>query len=137
MRRYSRRRRALSIPEISLTPLIDTALTLLIIFMVTAPMMNNSIKIELPKGSAKEDANTPQELIVSINKNGQLFFNGIPTTSDQLIGQIQKNIGKNKERTVFVKADQTARYGKVIETLDKIKVIGGVQDVVLATQKSS
>ena len=137
MRRYSRRRRALSIPEISLTPLIDTALTLLIIFMVTAPMMNNSIKIELPKGSAKEDANTPQELIVSINKNGQLFFNGIPTTSDQLIGQIQKNIGKNKERTVFVKADQTARYGKVIETLDKIKVIGGVQDVVLATQKSA
>jgi biopolymer transport protein ExbD len=137
MRKYSRRRRVLSIPEISLTPLIDTALTLLIIFMVTAPMMNNSIKIELPKGAAKEDTHTLQELIISINKNGQLFFNGIPTTSDMLIGQIQKNIGKNKERTVFVKADQTAQYGKVIETLDKIKVIGGVQDVVLATQKSS
>ena len=57
MTRYNRRKRRASVlmQEISLTPLIDMALTLLIIFMVTAPMLNNAIKVELPKGQAKED----------------------------------------------------------------------------------
>ena len=66
MYRYLRRRRKTGclVPEITLTPLIDTALTLLIIFMVTTPMMHNAIKVNLPRGNVKEDRGSKQELIV-------------------------------------------------------------------------
>jgi biopolymer transport protein ExbD len=120
--------------EISLTPLIDTALTLLIIFMVTAPMMNNAIKVELPKGQAKEDSGAQQELIVYVDKDENLFFNGTAAKDTQdLIAQVQAAVGKQNERTLFVKADQSVRYGQVIELVDDIKMVGGVAYVALAT----
>jgi len=121
--------------ELSLTPLIDTALTLLIIFMITAPMMHrNAIKVTLPDGKAKEIEDTKQELIVYINAKEKLFFNDKTMTLDALISEIQKKVGANKEQTVFVRADKSVKYGKVIGVVDKIKVVGGVSYVALATQ---
>lgn len=135
--RISRRRAQKTIAEVSLTPLIDTALTLLIIFMVTAPIMNNSIRVTLPKGQSREDAGAKQELIVTIDKQGRLFFNGQPVaTSDILIAMIKKQVGQDKDRTVFVQADETAFYGKVLELVDNIKVVGGISYVALATKPS-
>lgn len=123
-------------PEITLTPLIDTALTLLIIFMVTTPMMHNAIKINLPQGKAQEATAISEELIVYIDKDGKLFFNGEPIADkEKLIAQIQKAVGIKKDRTVFVKADSKVNYGDVIETVDQIKVVGGIQYVALATKK--
>ena len=64
MRRGNKKRtRRFSTPEISLTPLIDTALTLLVIFMITAPMIHNGIKVDLPQGNSKE-VGSQQELVV-------------------------------------------------------------------------
>lgn len=130
-----RRRRTISLPEISLTPLIDTALTLLIIFMVTTPMMQNAIKVTLPKGQAKEDNNAKQELVVYIDKDGKLFFGSAQMSKEQLIEEIKKNIGNEKDKTVYVKADRVVCYGDVIELVDHIKVVGGVSYVALATKK--
>lgn len=138
MNKYSRRRQKQhggGLPEISLTPLIDVALTLLIIFMVTSPMLNNAIKIELPEGKAQEANNTPQELVVFVDKKDHVYFNGAQTSFDNLIADLKKAVGKDRGKTVFVHADEGARYGKVIETVDKIKVLGGVQYVALATKK--
>ena len=135
-RKQRRGRRQLVMQEISLTPLIDTALTLLIIFMLTSPMMDNAIKINLPQGKAQEAANINQELIVYIDKDGNLFFNGQAVTNKEiLIDQIKKIVGLQKDRTVFVKADINVNYGSVIEVVDHIKVVGGVQYVALATKK--
>ena len=134
-RRRSRRRRD-AIVDIPLTPLIDTALTLLIIFMVTAPMIQNAIRVDLPRGAAKEDKGLEQELVVFIDKDGQLFFNGQQMADGDLITHLKEQVaGKNNEQTIFVKADQAASYGKVIELVDRIKVVGGVRYVALATQK--
>ena len=69
---YKRRRARPSPQEISLTPLIDTALTLLIIFMVTTPMMHNAIKVNLPQGKSNE-AGGQQELVVYLTSDEQLF----------------------------------------------------------------
>ncbi len=137
MRRYNKRRRRerTAINDISLTPLIDTALTLLIIFMVAAPMMQNAISITLPQGQKNEVGSTPQELVIYIDKQGKHFLDGKPYATDKLIEQLQKQVGRGKERTVFVKADQAASYGNVIELVDQIKVVGGVKYVALATQK--
>ena len=135
--RTSRRRAQKTIAEVSLTPLIDTALTLLIIFMVTAPIMNNSIRVTLPKGQSREDAGAKQELIVTIDKQGRLFFNGqSAATSDILIALIKKQVAQNDDRTVFVQADETVFYGKVLELVDNIKVVGGISYVALATKPS-
>jgi len=137
MSRFGRRRRKklTLFSEVSLTPLIDTALTLLIIFMVTTPMMQNAIKVNLPKGQVKEEGDAKQDLVVYIDKDERLFFNGTPITNDKLVQEITKKVGRDKERTVFIKADQGVRYGLVIETVDRIKVVGGVEYVALATQK--
>ena len=134
-RGWSRRKRD-ALVDIPLTPLIDTALTLLIIFMVTAPMIQNAIRVDLPRGTAKEDKGLEQELVVFVDKEGQLFLNGQKTGDDELVSKLKEQVGeKSNERTVFVKADQSASYGKVIELVDRIKVVGGVRYVALATQK--
>ncbi|MBS1987312.1 biopolymer transporter ExbD [Candidatus Dependentiae bacterium] len=137
MVRTGRRRARKTIAEISLTPLIDTALTLLIIFMVTAPIMNNSIRVTLPKGQSREDAGAKQEMIVTIDKQGSLFFNGqsVPAR-DELIILIKKQAAGDADSTVFVQADETVSYGKVLELVDNIKVVGGISYVALATKQS-
>jgi len=136
MKKYRRQRRRLQpSSEISMTPLIDTALTLLIIFMITTPMMQNMIKVNLPHGDAKEDSSTHQELVVSIDKSGELFFNGKSYKDTDIIDVVRKEVGAQKEQTVYVKADQDVHYGKVIDLVDRLKVVGGVEYVALATQK--
>ena len=83
--RQSRKNRHM-LNDLSLTPLIDTALTLLIIFMISAPMMNNSIKITLPKGKAKEETSSElQEMIVTVNKEGTLYLNDIMNKEQLLV----------------------------------------------------
>ncbi|HSW73587.1 MAG TPA: biopolymer transporter ExbD [Candidatus Limnocylindria bacterium] len=135
-RRKGRQRAAIT--DIPLTPLIDTALTLLIIFMVTAPMINNAIKVDLPKGKAKEDtAGKQQELVVFIDKDKGLFLNGTAvTTVDDLMSKIKAKVGQQADRMVCVKADKAVSYGQVIELVDHIKVVGGVSYVVLATKRA-
>jgi biopolymer transport protein ExbD len=122
-----RRKTPSAIHDIPLTPLIDTALTLLIIFMVTTPMMQNAIKVTLPQGKAQEDDGKKQDLIVYIDKQKKMFFNSLPVTHDSLINTIQRAVGKNKESTVFVKADEKVPYGDVIQGVDELNVAGGVR----------
>ena len=139
MQRYSRRKRrpATVLPEITLTPLIDTALTLLVIFMVTTPMMNNAIKVELPKSQSNEDNGAKQELVVFVDQHEKLFLNGEAVKSlDNLIKDLKSAVGKDANRTVFVKADKNVAYGNVIELVDHIKVVGGISYVALATKRA-
>ncbi len=138
MRRTTRsRRNKIQLADISLTPLVDTALTLLIIFMVTASTLQNAIRVTLPKGQAKENMSVQHELVVYIDKEGKFFFNQQQVDTEALIAQIKKAVGIEKERTVFVKADQEVSYGTVLELVDHIKVVGGVKYVALATQHRS
>lgn len=135
--RRVRRRLQGAVQDISLTPLIDTALTLLIVFMVATPMMQNAIKITLPKTKASEDVQAQQELVVYIDEKGELYLNKTKYKVPQLLEEIKKMVGKAKDQTVFVKADTAVSYGNVIKMVDDIKVIGGVQYVALATTKAA
>jgi len=124
-----------------MTPLIDTALTLLIIFMITTPIIQNAIRVSLPKGEAKEDEGGSQELIVYIDKEKHFFFNGQELTQEQLIAQIKERVGEREtvgallDKKVYVKADQEVSYGQVIELVDRLKVVSGISHVILATQR--
>ena len=132
---YRRRRARLSAQEISLTPLIDTALTLLIIFMVTTPMLHNAIKVNLPEGKSNEAA-AQQELIVYLTADEQLFFNGIPVTKDNLVSTVQNAVNKQAGRPVFVKADEKVNYGAVMHVVNTLKMVGGIEYVGMATKRT-
>jgi len=134
MRRGSKRH-MVSMREISLTPLIDTALTLLIIFMITAPMMQNSIMVNLPKGDARENESINKHMIVSVDKNDRIYLNSIPTTLKNLVDLVKKRVGANPDKAVYVEADEDINYGKVIDIVDKLKVVGEIDNVVLVTEK--
>jgi biopolymer transport protein ExbD len=122
--------------DVSLTPLIDTALTLLIIFMVATPMMRNSIRVTLPKGQAQEDNSKEQNLVVQISETKELQLNGEPVKSlDQLIAQLKKTVGAQQDRVVHVYGAKNVDYGFVIELVDSLKSVGGIRHVALATQR--
>ena len=123
--------------DISMTPLIDVALTLLVIFMVATPMIQNAIRVSLPKGQAKEDNGSREEIVVYVDKNKKIFFNGGELKQEELVDALKRKIGNQKDKMVFVKADQVVPYGNVLELVDHIKVVGGISHVVLATQKYS
>lgn len=138
MKRLASRRRRDASLELNMTPMIDTALTLLVIFIVAAPMMNNAIRIDLPQGKVQEASTKTQDAIVFIGKDGKLFLNkDAIASSDNLIEKLKKKVGPARDKTVFVKADKNASYGVVIELVDKIKAVGGVHYVALATERTA
>ena len=99
-------------------------------------MMHNAIKINLPHGQAQEDRSKQHDLVVYVDKEGKLFVNGASCTDDMaLINDLKERIGADTQKTVFVKADQAVNYGSVITLVDKLKVIGGIKYVALATAK--
>ncbi len=134
-RRYRRKRAMLN--DLPLTPLIDTALTLLIIFMITSPIMHNAIKVDLPQGKAKEDGQLQEQFVVYIDKQEQLYLNEKNVTKDELFAQLVPEKLQAAQGTVYVKADQGVSYGCVIELVDTLKVAGGVRYVALATKKQA
>ncbi|MGZ6254774.1 MAG: ExbD/TolR family protein [Candidatus Chromulinivorax sp.] len=135
--RFRRQRKQITMPEVTLTPLIDTALTLLVIFMVATPIMNNMIKVELPSSHVDEtDSRVQQETIVFIDKDQKLFLNDKQMNLDLIIKTLQNMTEQKKIDIVFVKADQAVEYGKVIDVVDSIKMAGGIKYVALATKRA-
>lgn len=125
------------LPEVTLTPLIDTALTLLIIFMIATPMMQNSIKISLPEGKVKEADDQRNPLIVALDKNNKIVVGGKPVAASQLVDYIGKHVAGKTKQTVFVHADKATNYGHVIKIVDELKRIKGVSYVALSTARAA
>ena len=135
MRRERRKPRSLLLPEINLVPLIDTSLTLLVIFMVTAPMLQHGIKVDLPEGKMQEVKTAQQEYVVFIDKKEHIFVNDKQVTEETLIPALKKLLRGSQKQTVFVKADRANNYGKVLKVVDQIKYVGGIEYVALATTR--
>lgn len=137
MRRSRRQTHASGVPEITLTPLIDTCLTLLIIFMVTSPMINNSIKVDLPKGKLQEVQGVQEDLVVHLDKQRHLYLNGTPFKKDKLLSELKKRVAGQRNKTVFVKGDGKVIYEEVFGLVEDIKGIGGIDRVALASAKAA
>lgn len=128
-----RRGRIAKLPEITLTPLIDTALVLLVIFMVTTPVMYNSIKVDLPQGALKESDFASDQLIVSIDKNDQIYVAGKPVSFVELVPTLQR-IPAVEKKAVVVAADKGSSSDILIRAVDTMKYLAGVESVILSTQ---
>ncbi|MBP6892455.1 biopolymer transporter ExbD [Candidatus Babeliales bacterium] len=142
MRRSRLRRlknRSHTLQEVNVLPLVDVALTLLIIFMVATPMMHNVIKVELPSSRIDDNmpqSHTQQDLTVFIDKAGKMYLNGEEFSLQPLLKKLSELVKKDSNDIVFVKADQGVPYGKVIDLVDTIKVAGGIKYVALATKRA-
>lgn len=134
-RKRTRAKRGMT--DITLTPLIDTALTLLVIFMITAPMMRNSINIQLPQGQVKELQDDHPKLFIQINTKGELFFDGKPIDNrDKLIATIKAEAARTKITTVVIEGDERVDYGAVFGLVDQIKRVGGIHEVAMSSRRS-
>ena len=132
-KRFTRRhQREFGLPELMLTPLIDTFATLLIIFIVATPMVKNGIQVNLPQGKTKEAGQT-QDLVVTMSKDGKLYFNSFPVKRDNLVTVVQKALIQKEDVPVYVRADEGLEYGKVIEVVDILKQ-AGVRYVAMSTR---
>ena len=120
--------------DIPLTPLIDTALTLLVIFIVIAPSMKYGLEIRLPKANI-EHARKKEEIIVVINKQGDYLWNGILIKPPELVKKIAGEIATTSQKTVFIKADKQVIYEAVVDLFELLSTIDGIEDVILPTEK--
>ena len=113
-----------SISDINVTPLVDVMLVLLIIFMVTAPILQQGVAIDLPKVAASPLAGDEEQLVVNVNKAGQVFLNDTPMALDALTAKLAAIRAARPDRQVFVRADQSISYGQVMKTMGAVRESG-------------
>jgi len=110
--------------DINVTPFVDVMLVLLIIFMVTAPMMMQGVDVDLPEATSEPLSAQEEALVVTVNKEGQVFIKDYPVSVDAL-GEKLVNILEGREsREVFMNADKTVPYGVVVRVMSEIKAAG-------------
>lgn len=103
--------------EINVTPLVDVMLVLLVVFMVTAPLLTHSIKVELPQAKAQSNPEKPETVTVTIDGHGRLFWNNRPIDRAELNRQLQlAGEGKNPP-AVHVRAHRDTRYQLIAEVM--------------------
>ncbi len=109
--------------EINVTPLVDVVLVLLLIFMVTAPMMSRGIDVSLPVANQPQ---IPQEdrVTVSIRADGHIFVGDKPVNIALLEDEVRGRTSGSPDAVVYLRADESLRYGTVIEVVDLIKRAG-------------
>lgn len=122
--------------EISLTPLIDTTLVLLVIFMVAVPAVRNSIRVELPHGDHRDVNSSTKDLIVTIDAREHFYVNDIEVPLAELSHRVEKELPTARDKAVFISADKSLIYGNVFElAMDRIRKIPGVSYVALISQR--
>jgi biopolymer transport protein TolR len=113
-----------SISDINVTPLVDVMLVLLVIFMVTAPILQQGVAIDLPKVAAAPLAGDEEQLVVNVDKAGQVFLNDTVMPLDALTSKLAAIRAERPDRQVFVRADQTVAYGQVMRTMAAVRASG-------------
>ena len=110
--------------QINVTPLVDVMLVLLVIFMVTAPMMQQGVQVNLPKAETKSLSPKEDTLVVSVDKSGKTFINTSEVPGDQLKDKLNSMLAGREKREVFLKADSSVPYGEVVRVMAQIKGAG-------------
>ncbi len=118
--------------EINVTPMVDVMLVLLVIFMITAPMMNTGVSLELPQVTAQNVEDPEGKLIMSIAKDNKIFLGGSQVTWTELEAKLKANDRVQKESALYIEADTALSYGVVITAMALAKN-SGVQHVMMLT----
>ena len=110
--------------DINMTPLIDVMLVLLVIFMITAPLMSSSLKLELPKTDAAQPSDTPQFIAVALDKEGRFFYGEEALDVAAFAARVADAARRNPQTEVQLRADRSVPYGRVAELIGIVQKAG-------------
>lgn len=110
--------------DINMTPLIDVMLVLLVIFMITAPLMTSSLKLDLPKTDAAQPNDAPQFISVALDPLGRLYFGDELVDSAAFAARVTDAARKNPRTEVQLRADKGVPYGRVAEVIGVVQKAG-------------
>ncbi|HYJ15820.1 MAG TPA: protein TolR [Candidatus Limnocylindria bacterium] len=120
----SSQRNGATIAQINVTPLVDVMLVLLVIFMVTAPIIQQGVQVNLPAARSNAIPGTEEHLVVTVAKNGRIYLNDNAMTSGELGSKLRAIVKSQPNKQVYLRADQDVRYGLVMQTIAEIKQAG-------------
>jgi biopolymer transport protein ExbD len=109
--------------EINVTSLVDVAFTLLIIFMITAPILQGGIEIEVPEASAGPLISS-ESLVVSIDADEQIYVDDVAVTFDEFDATLERLLASQDDKTVFLKADTDLRFGIAVRVMGRLSDAG-------------
>lgn len=121
------------IADINVVPLVDVMLVLLVIFMVTAPLTINGIKVTLPKSAAKTQSIKENRIVLSIDKSGRYFVDKLLVKDTLLSGKLFAIFQHRKEKILYIRADRNVTYAKVVDAMSAAK-LAGVNKLSMLTQ---
>ena len=121
--------------QINVTPLVDVMLVLLVIFMVTAPMMQQGVQVNLPKAETKALSAPQESVVVSIERSGKIFINAGEIPSAELRTRLGDMFATRSKKEVFLKADKDVPYGDVVKAMAEIKG-AGIERLGMVTEPS-
>jgi biopolymer transport protein TolR len=113
-----------TLAEINVTPLVDVMLVLLIIFMITAPMLQHELDVNLPVATGTPQVNAEDRVVLTVNKQGNIYLDQTAYTLDTLRPKLQALYQTRRNKDLFLRADADVPYGKVVQVMDEVKKAG-------------
>ena len=113
-----------NISQIHVTPLVDVMLVLLVIFMVTAPILQQGVHVDLPQVAAGPLEGKDEQLVVVITRDGQVQLNDTPLKVNELGQKLTAIVQLRPDRAVYLRADKNVPYGKVVEVMAAVRNAG-------------
>ncbi|QSR85959.1 biopolymer transporter ExbD [Candidatus Methylacidiphilum infernorum] len=124
MKKFSDRWRYSSFSELNVTPMLDFAFSLLIIFLITTPLLEQNLDIALPTLDSQQETASPHPLVIQINKMGKIFFNDRPIDKKELEVILLERINKDPHLTVSLKMDKDIRYEEFLPFMEFLEKLG-------------
>ncbi|MEG2271529.1 MAG: biopolymer transporter ExbD [Acinetobacter sp.] len=112
------------VSDINITPLVDVMLVLLIVFIVTAPLLTNSVKVNLPKTAPTQSTDQNKALVISVKPDGAIFLDKDPVKLENFEQEITQRKTANSKLALNLNADETVPYGTVAKLLASIEHVG-------------
>ncbi len=122
--------------EINVTPMADIMLVLLIIFMITAPLLQGDVFVNLPKAKNPLNAQDQAAATVVLTRDGRIYMGRTPVTEDELYRALSERLSGEIDKSVFVKADVTLAYGQVVHLVNECRKLG-VERIGLMAEKQT
>ncbi len=110
--------------DINMTPLIDVMLVLVVIFLITAPLLASSIRLDLPRSDAAAASDAPKSVLVVVDKSGQVYLDDKPLGTDELTRRLTGVATRNPDTEVQLRADEAVAYGRVVEVIGAAQKAG-------------
>jgi biopolymer transport protein ExbD/biopolymer transport protein TolR len=125
-------RTQIALADINITPLVDVVLVLLIIFMVTAPVLQSGIEVSVPKTRTVKEI-TEERIVVTIDKQQRVFLGNDPININAIAGALKQRVRDPEHQSIFLRADEDVPFGAFATVMDAVKQ-SGITNVSIVTQ---